>query len=207
MIYYFNDNGIPVPLQTGRTCSTLTNTDCTDPQFVDGNTFRLAIAVNGQIPGPTLIVYEGQTVVIHVQNNLTSAGISIHWHRMHQKGTPWMDGVGQVTQCPIGPQSGFSYRYIASPSGTFWYHFQTGAQRTDGFYGALIVKERPERMVQIRTELERQGVKEAIEDLPDQHTLTFLDWQEQPSLDLFTQVQGQVGFYPGKLPWKGAYSK
>ena len=78
VIYYFGDDGTPLPLQTGRTCSTLTNTDCTNPQFVDGSTFRLAIAVNGQIPGPTLIVHEGQTVVIHVHNNLTTEGISIH---------------------------------------------------------------------------------------------------------------------------------
>ena len=198
VIYYFDDNGTPTPLQTNRTCSDLSNTDCTNPQFVDGKTYRLAIAVNGQIPGPTLIVHEGQTVLIHVHNNLTSEGISIHWHGMHQRGTPWFDGVGQVTQCPIGPQSSFSYMYIASPSGTFWYHSHSGAQRTDGFYGALIVKETPERMEEIRTELEVHDVDGEFEDLPDQHTISLLDWQQEASLDLFTQIQGAVGFYPDK---------
>ena len=200
VIYYFGDDGKPKPLQTNRTCSTQDSAKCTYPQFVDGKTYRLAIAVNGQIPGPTLIVHEDQEVEIRVHNNLTTEGISIHWHGMHQRGTPWMDGVGQVTQCPIGPQSSFSYRYKATPSGTFWYHSHSGAQRTDGFYGALIVKEKRQRMKNIRHKLRKQGVRRAfkIQDLPEQHTLTLLDWQQEESLDLFTQIQGAVGFYPGK---------
>ena len=198
VIYYFGEDGTPLPLQANMTCSNLTNINCTNPQFVDGKTYRLAIAVNGQIPGPTLIVHKGQQVEIHVHNNLTTEGISIHWHGMHQRRTPWMDGVGQVTQCPIGPQSSFSYRYTASPSGTFWYHSHSGAQRTDGLYGALIVKERRERIDQIETELQRHGVRVPFEDLPGKHTLTFLDWQYEASLDLFTQVQANLGFYPNK---------
>ena len=88
VIYYFDDFGTPQPLQTNRNCSTLDSSKCTNPQFVDGKTYRLAIAVNGQIPGPTLIVHEEQEVVIHVHNNLTTEGISIHWHGMHQRGSP-----------------------------------------------------------------------------------------------------------------------
>ena len=198
VIYYFSDDGTPTPLQTDRTCSMQDSAKCTYPQFVDGKTYRLAIAVNGQIPGPTLIAHEGQTVVVHVHNNLTIEGISIHWHGIHQKGTPWMDGVGQVSQCQIGPQTSFSYMYTAKPSGTFWYHSHSGAQRTDGFYGTLIVKERPERMEQVQTELQKHGVDVAFEDLPGKHTLTLLDWQHEASLDLFTQIHASLGFYPEK---------
>ena len=198
VIYYFGDDGKPTPLQTDRTCSMQDSTNCTYPQFVDGKTYRLAIAVNGQIPEPTLIAHEGQTVVVHVHNNLTIEGISIQWHGIHQKGTPWMDGVGQVTQCQIGPQTSFSYMYTASPSGTFWYHSHSGAQRTDGLYGALIVKERPERMEQVQTELQKYGVRVAFEDIPDKHTLTLLDWQHEASLDLFTQIHASLDFYPNK---------
>ena len=97
-----------------------------------------------------------------------------------------MDGVGKVTQCPIGPQSSFLYSYTATPSGTFWYHSHSGAQRTDGLFGALIVKERPAKMNKTRTDLCKHGVHEAFKfkDLPDQHTLTLLDWQQEASLDL-----------------------
>ena len=196
VIYYFDDLGTPQPLQTNRSCATLDISKCTNPQFVDGKTYRMGIAVNGQIPGPTLIVHEEQRVVIHVHNNLTSEGISIHWHGMHQRGTPWMDGVGQVTQCQIGPSSSFSYEYTARPSGTFWYHSHSGAQRTDGFYGALIVKESPRRRKQIRKRLPKKYRN--FKDLPDQHTLTLLDWQHEASLDLFTQVNADLGFYPDK---------
>lgn len=196
VIYYFDDLGTPQPLQTNRSCATLDSSKCTNPQFVDGKTYRMGIAVNGQIPGPTLIVHEEQRVVIHVHNDLTSEGISIHWHGMHQKGTPWMDGVGQVTQCQIGPSSSFSYEYIARPSGTFWYHSHSGAQRTDGFYGALIVKESLRRRNQIRNRLPKK-YRNFI-DLPGQHTLTLLDWQHEASLDLFTQVHADLGFYPDK---------
>ena len=196
VIYYLDDEeGTAFPLQTDRNCSTLDSTKCTDPQFVDGKTFRLAIAVNGQIPGPTLIVHEEQTVVIHVHNNLTTEGISIHWHGMHQRGTPWFDGVGQVTQCQIGPSSSFSYMYTASPAGTFWYHSHSGAQRTDGFYGALIVREKPVRMKEIKARLQKHGV---FEDLPEKHTISLLDWQHEASLDLFTQIHASLGFYPDK---------
>ena len=91
VIYYFDNNGFPTPLQDHRTCSTQDSAKCTYPQFVDGKTYRLVIAVNGLIPGPTLIVHEGQTVEVHVHNNLTTEGISIHWHGMHQRGhLGWM---------------------------------------------------------------------------------------------------------------------
>ncbi|XP_078351402.1 uncharacterized protein LOC144636140 [Oculina patagonica] len=199
--YYFNNSGTALPLQTGRECSTLDSTKCTDPQFIDGKTYRLAIAVNGQIPGPTLIVHEEQIVVIHVHNNLTTEGISIHWHGMHQRGTAFFDGVGQVTQCQIGPSSSFSYMYRARPSGTFWYHSHSGAQRTDGFYGALIVKESPQRIRRIKARLRKHGAfKGPLKDLPEKHTISLLDWQEETGLDLLSKVQGGVGFYPDTLP-------
>ena len=35
----------------------------------------------------------------------------------------------------------------ADPKGTFWYHSHVGAQRTNGVFGALIIKERPKAEV------------------------------------------------------------
>ena len=192
--YYINESGIPVTLgdPERQQCATLNNANCTSPQFVDGKTYRMAIAVNGQIPGPTLIVHEGQTVIVNVHNKLTTEGISVHWHGIHQRDSPYMDGVGQVTQCQIGPSSSFSYQYKASPAGTFWYHSHSGTQRTDGFFGGLIVKEKKERMENLARILNRE-----FEDRPDQHTLTLLDWQNEASLDLFTQFKAG-GFYKDK---------
>lgn len=109
-------------------------------------------------------------------------------------GTPWMDGVGQVTQCQIGPSSSYTYEYQARPSGTFWYHSHTGAQRTDGFFGALVVKERPNRIETVKNELKKYGVGD-FEDLPGQHSITLLDWQHEASLESFSQLHAGLGFY------------
>ena len=202
-VHFIDDNGNIQPAQATGTCANLDYTMCTEPQFVDGKTYRLGIAVNGQIPGPTIVVHEKQVVSIVVQNNLTSEGISIHWHGMHQIGTPWMDGVGQVTQCQIGPSSTFTYMYTASPSGTFWYHSHTGAQRTDGFYASLVVQERRDRLVEIKRELSTHGVGD-FEDLPGEHSISLIDWQKEPSIDLVTQLNAGLGMYPdlpiGQVP-------
>jgi hypothetical protein len=66
----------------------------TDIISADGweNSFKLIVSANGTLPGPPIIVYEGQTVVIRVNNNLQSESVSIHWHGVEMKDTPWMDG-------------------------------------------------------------------------------------------------------------------
>ena len=54
-------------------------------------------------------------------------------------------------------------------------------------------------MRKIRAELHKRGVIHGgIHNLPDRHKLSFLDWQQEEFLDLFAQIQGSVGFYPGK---------
>ena len=196
-VSYFIKDGVEKSHKAynGRSCSkqTFNETRCTYPQYVDGKTFREAIGVNGQIPGPTIIVHDQQMVVIHVRNNLTLEGVSIHWHGMHQRGTPWMDGVGQVSHCQIGPASTFSYIYKASPSGTFWYHSHSGAQRTDGFFGALIVKE---------TSADLQRATNALnlgkfEDKPGEHSISLLDWESEPG---YGRLIAGLGYYEETLP-------
>ena len=203
--YYFNDTGeyvsVRYNISDAGSCSnlsqsflteeTFTNNSCSIPATVDGISFRSFIGVNGLIPGPTLIVYEGQYVAVNVVSRLTSEGTSIHWHGIHQKRTPWMDGVGLISQCPIKAGSSFRYIFNATPAGTHWYHSHTGAQRTDGLFGALVVKERTAELRSITTAL---GLGD-FEDQPENHTLTLLDWQRESSLDLFTQIHSTLGFY------------
>ena len=103
---------------------------------------RLVVVANGSLPGPDIIVYEGQRLIIHVKNKLHSEGVTIHWHGLPQHGSPYMDGVAFVTQCPINPESSFKYDFIAEPKGSYWYHSHIGSQRTKGLLGALIIRER-----------------------------------------------------------------
>ena len=56
-------------------------------------------------------------VIVHVTNHIEPHGLSIHWHGMYQKGTPWADGVNMITQCPIHTPSSWIYSFIADPPG------------------------------------------------------------------------------------------
>ncbi|ESO98064.1 hypothetical protein LOTGIDRAFT_97565, partial [Lottia gigantea] len=81
-------------------------------------------------------------VIVHVTNKLSSESseTSIHWHGLYQKDTPWMDGVGYISHCPIGPGQTFTYKFMARPTGSFIYHSHIGVQRTMGLYGPLVVR-------------------------------------------------------------------
>lgn len=106
----------------------------------DGIGSRIVIAVNNQVPGPTITTHEDQTLIIRVVNKMHTDSTTIHWHGMHQKQTPWSDGVAFISQCPILPGQNFTYTFKAAPHGTSFYHAHIGDQRSMGLYGALIVK-------------------------------------------------------------------
>ena len=168
--------------------------ECTDPITVDGYSFRSVITVNNRFPAPNLIVPYNAVVVVDVNNTLDSESTSIHWHGMHQMNTPWMDGVEHITQCGIPPASSFRYIFRAFPAGTHWYHSHSGAQRTDGLFGALIVKESTniQTMVQSTFRASHGG---SFMDMPQSHTLTLIDWQPKNSIELFTQLHSGIRFY------------
>ena len=50
---------------------------------------------------------QGDEIVVDIENDLGSETTSIHWHGLHQKATPYMDGVPYLTQCPILPGTSF----------------------------------------------------------------------------------------------------
>ena len=221
-VYYLNESGYhPAPYNEGtaetdtKRCiieienehlvndEDFSSRNCSIPMTVDGETYRLFIAVNGSIPGPTLIVDEGAIVKVRVKNELTSEGVTIHWHGMHQRDTPWMDGVGFISQAPINPGAYFDYVFKATPPGTHWYHSHLGAQRTDGLFGALIVREtssdyKSDIINAIETESSQSVPYSDITDLPGNHTLTLLDWQREASLDIFVRIHSALGFFPRK---------
>jgi len=97
---------------------------------------RKALAINNQIPAPTLHFKEGDHVTINVHNNLDK-GTSIHWHGIL---LPWnMDGVENVSQEPIPPGKTFSYKFQLKQSGTYWYHAHADFQEQEGMYGGFLI--------------------------------------------------------------------
>ena len=74
---------------------------------------------NGQSPGPTIEVVEGDRVRIFVTNKLPEH-TSIHWHG--QILPCGMDGVTGLTQPGIAPGKTFVYEFVARHAGTVMYH-------------------------------------------------------------------------------------
>lgn len=74
---------------------------------------------NGQSPGPTIEVVEGDRVRIFVTNKLPEH-TTVHWHG--QRLPNGMDGVGGLNQPTIQPGKTFVYEFVARRPGTFMYH-------------------------------------------------------------------------------------
>lgn len=129
---------------------------------------RIVLAINGSVPGPTIIADWGDEIIVHVTNNLTNNGSSIHWHGIRQNYTnvstrhnaesrphvplylvvelvanntlfQYMDGVPSVTQCPIAPGDTQTYKWRAAQYGSSWYHSHFSVQAWDGVFGGIII--------------------------------------------------------------------
>ncbi|KAL5580627.1 hypothetical protein UlMin_013069 [Ulmus minor] len=96
------------------------------------------VTVNGQFPGPTLEVRNGDSLVVRVVNRVQT-NVTIHWHGVRQLRNPWADGPEYITQCPIQPGATYTYRFtIINQEGTLWWHAHTRWLRGT-VYGALII--------------------------------------------------------------------
>ena len=74
---------------------------------------------NGQSPGPTIEVVEGDRIRLFVTNRLPEH-TSVHWHG--QRLPNGMDGVAGLNQPHIRPGKTFVYEFEARRPGTFMYH-------------------------------------------------------------------------------------
>lgn len=97
---------------------------------------KRAIAVNGQIPMPTLVFTEGDTAEIHVHNQLKE-NTSLHWHGLLLPNKE--DGVPNLTQMSIKPNTTHLYRFPIIQNGTHWYHSHSGLQEQIGMYGNFVM--------------------------------------------------------------------
>lgn len=100
---------------------------------------KMATAINGSIPAPTLIMREGDEITIRVTNRM-SVTSSIHWHGLILPVE--MDGVPGLSFAGIKPGATFEYRFKAVQSGTYWYHSHSGYQEQTGMYGSIVIEPR-----------------------------------------------------------------
>ncbi|KAL1974849.1 hypothetical protein VTN31DRAFT_5053 [Thermomyces dupontii] len=100
------------------------------------------IFVNGQFPGPPLILNEGDDVTVYV-NNYLPFNTTVHFHGIEQLNTAWSDGVPGLTQWAIQPGESFKYQWHANTYGTYWYHAHAMATIQDGLYGPIYIRPGP----------------------------------------------------------------
>ena len=130
------------------------------------------MVVNGAVPGPLIEANWGDWIEVAVHNQLTTEGTSLHWHGLLQQGTPYMDGVPGTTQCPIPPNSSFTYRFRADLYGTSWYHGHYSAQYAAGVQGPMII----------------YGPHDNADYDEDLGPIMVSDWYHQAYYDLVEQV-------------------
>jgi FtsP/CotA-like multicopper oxidase with cupredoxin domain len=97
-------------------------------------------AYNGQFPGPTLDVREGDRVIVHFTNELP-VETTVHWHGLQ---LPFESDGSPFHPIPPGGARTYTFTLAAGSAGTYWYHphpdHKTGYQIAKGLFGALIVR-------------------------------------------------------------------
>jgi len=148
--------GLPLPAQAaidginGGTSTTQTFNLTAKPGYIstgDGNSVYVWGYANGtgamQYPGPTLIVKQGDKVVVNLSNNLP-AGVStsIIFPGQSQVDATGGNAAGLVTKEVNPGNSTVTYTFTATEPGTYMYHSGTNQalQLDMGLVGTLIVR-------------------------------------------------------------------
>ncbi|WP_137889226.1 copper resistance system multicopper oxidase [Pseudomonas sp. 2FE] len=97
---------------------------------------RMAMTINGTLPGPLLRWREGDTVTLRVKNRLEQ-DTSIHWHGIILPAN--MDGVPGLSFHGIAPDGMYEYTFKVKQNGTYWYHSHSGLQEQVGVYGPIVI--------------------------------------------------------------------
>lgn len=147
-----------------------------------------AIAVNNQIPAPTLHFKEGDHVTINVYNHLDKE-TAIHWHGLL---VPWqMDGVEGITQKGIQPGDVFHYQFTLHQAGTYWYHAHAGLQEQQGLYGAFLID--PPQKPQYR--------------YTKDYVIVLSDWSNTYPDQIMANLKKEGDYYSPRFPLQPSLSK
>jgi FtsP/CotA-like multicopper oxidase with cupredoxin domain len=154
---------------------------------------KRAIAVNGQIPMPTLTFTEGDTAEI-VVHNLLKESTSLHWHGLYVPNKE--DGVPYLTQMPIEPNTTFTYRFPIIQSGTHWYHSHSGLQEQIGMYGSLILLKKTKD----------QSFRKGIDDIP-QVPVILSEWTDYKPENVHRMLHNASDWFAIKKGTTQSYSE
>ncbi len=90
------------------------------------------------VPGGEVRVRAGDVLRAVVRNELPDP-TTIHWHGIALRND--MDGVPDLTQPAIAPETDFTYEFTLPDPGTYFFHPHTGVQLDRGLYAPLIVED------------------------------------------------------------------
>jgi CopA family copper-resistance protein len=137
---------------------------------------RLATAVNGSVPGPTLRWREGETATLAVTNRLKEA-TSIHWHAIRLPSD--MDGVPGLSFPGIKPNETFVYKIPVVQNGTYWYHSHSRFQEQMGLIGAIVIEPRDKDLIPFDRE----------------YVVVLADWTDTNPETLFSNLKEDSDYY------------
>ncbi|WP_298117460.1 multicopper oxidase domain-containing protein [Flavobacterium sp.] len=154
---------------------------------------KRAIAVNGQIPMPTLTFTEGDIAEIYVHNELKEE-TSLHWHGLFLPNKE--DGVPNLTQMPIKPGTTHKYTFPIIQNGTHWYHSHSGLQEQIGMYGMFIMNKKQED----------KTIRKGIDDLPT-IPLILSEWTDMKPENIHRMLHNASDWFAIKKGTTQSYSE
>jgi FtsP/CotA-like multicopper oxidase with cupredoxin domain len=167
-------------------------------RLVPGRPPVQAWAYNGTVPGPTLDVHEGDSVIVHFHNQLPEP-TTVHWHGLHLA----IDADGSPLRL-VAPGASYDYvfRIPRGEAGTYWYHphpdRRTTHQVAMGLFGAIIIRARHDP-------LSEAGIPEKLLVLSDDRfaadgSVSFPDSGSiQEEIDLENGREGPALFVNGQV--------
>lgn len=151
------------------------------PKKIQVTNFQVdALAINDQIPAPTIYADVGDILRIHVENNLNEE-TSLHWHGVLLPNR--MDGVPYVTTPPILPGKTFVYEFPVTHKGTYWYHSHSGLQEQKGLLGAIVF---------------RDASLPKDDTITREHILVLSDWTNEDPHQILKNLKKTPEFYAQK---------
>ncbi|UXM95090.1 multicopper oxidase family protein [Bartonella sp. HY329] len=157
-------------------------------------------AYNGQLPGPQIVVYEGDTVEIHFKNSL-SQPTTVHWHGLPVP--PQEDGNPQDAVKP-GESRIYRFTLPQNCAGTYWYHPHphgyVSEQVAKGLAGSFIVKAKNDPLNDLSEQhwlisdlrLDKNG------NIPENNILDWMNGREGQFVLINGQLQPSINIKTGE---------
>lgn len=167
-------------------------------RLVPGGPLVSGYAYNGTVPGPTLDVHEGDSVIVHFHNELPEP-TTVHWHGLH---LPAADDGSPLRPVAPGTSYEYTFRIPYGYAGTYWYHphpdGRSAFQVAMGLFGAIIIRAAHDPLAAL-------GIPEKLLILSDNRfdshgAISFPDPRSiQEDIDLENGREGNVLFVNGQV--------